>query len=180
MKLWQKETSLTTEKTERFTVGRDREFDLLLARYDVLGSLAHTAMLQSVGLLTAEAHAAIKAALEVLLQEIEAGTFAIDPSVEDIHSQIELLLTERIGDDGKKIHSGRSRNDQVAVDIKLFLRDEIQAIKGEVGDLIELLLQLSEQYKEVLLPGYTHLQIAMPSSFGQWFGAYAECLVEDM
>ena len=180
MKLWEKETSNTTAKTEQFTVGRDREFDLLLARYDVLGSLAHTAMLKSVGLLSEAAYDAVRAGLEAILAEIEQGSFAIDDAVEDIHSQIELLLTERIGEDGKRIHSGRSRNDQVAVDIKLYLRDALKAITRQAGELITLLLALSNQHKAVLMPGYTHLQIAMPSSFGLWFGAYAECLTEDL
>lgn len=180
MKLWEKETSNTTAKTELFTVGRDREFDLLLARYDVLGSLAHTAMLKSVGLLSEAAYDAVRAGLEAILAEIEQGSFAIDDAVEDIHSQIELLLTERIGEDGKKIHSGRSRNDQVAVDIKLYLRDALKNITCQTGELITLLLALSNQHKAVLMPGYTHLQIAMPSSFGLWFGAYAECLTEDL
>jgi argininosuccinate lyase len=180
MKLWEKETSNTTAKTEQFTVGRDREFDLLLARYDVCGSLAHTAMLESVGLLSADAYAAVKGGLEAILEEIEQGTFTIDESVEDIHSQIELLLTQRIGEDGKKIHSGRSRNDQVAVDIKLYLRDALKDTGRQAGTLIAMLLELSNQHKAVLMPGYTHLQIAMPSSFGLWFAAYAECLAEDL
>ena len=180
MKLWQKDSTNTHAATEQFTVGRDREFDILLARYDVQGSLAHTAMLQHAGLLTEDEHAAIRKGLEDILLEIDNGTFRIDESSEDIHSQIEELLTERIGDSGKKIHSGRSRNDQVAVDIKLYLRDAVNTIKNETVELIEVLLQLSETHKSVLLPGYTHLQVAMPSSFGLWFGAYAECLTEDL
>lgn len=180
MKLWQKDNTGTTAKTETFTVGRDREFDLLLARYDVQGSLAHTAMLAKVGLLSGAEHTAIKAGLEQIADEIEAGNFRIDETVEDIHSQVELLLTERIGESGKKIHSGRSRNDQVAVDIKLYLRDAIHDIKQEITVLFDILMKLGEQYQQVLLPGYTHLQVAMPSSFGLWFSAYAECLTEDM
>lgn len=180
MKLWQKDNTGTTAKTEAFTVGRDREFDLLLARYDVQGSLAHTAMLAKVGLLSEAAYNAIKAGLEQIGAEIEAGDFRIDETVEDIHSQVELLLTERIGESGKKIHSGRSRNDQVAVDIKLYLRDAIRDIKQETAVLFDILMKLGAQYQHVLLPGYTHLQVAMPSSFGLWFSAYAECLTEDM
>jgi len=180
MKLWQKENTHTAAKTEQFTVGRDREFDHMLARYDVLGSLAHTAMLREVGLLSAEDLTDIRSGLEAILAEIDAGTFRIDEDSEDIHSQVELMLTQRIGEAGKKIHSGRSRNDQVAVDIKLYLRDAVLMVKEEVGGLIGLLLTLSEQHREVLMPGYTHLQVAMPSSFGLWFGAYAECLAEDL
>lgn len=180
MKLWQKENTGTTAKTEAFTVGRDREFDLLLARYDVMGSLAHTAMLTKVGLLSGEEYAAIQTGLQQIAAEIEAGNFDIDPAVEDIHSQVELLLTERIGENGKKIHSGRSRNDQVAVDIKLYLRDAVNNIKEECNQLFDILMQLAAQHKDVLLPGYTHLQVAMPSSFGLWFSAYAECLAEDL
>lgn len=180
MKLWEKDHTGITAKTEAFTVGNDREFDLLLASYDVQGSLAHTAMLAKVGLLSPAEYPAIKAALEQIGAEIENGQFQIDADVEDVHSQVELLLTHRIGDAGKKIHSGRSRNDQVAVDIKLYLRDAVQSIKTEVGALLTVLLQLSDRYKTVLLPGYTHLQVAMPSSFGLWFSAYAECLTEDM
>ena len=179
MKLWQKEDTQTAAKTEQFTVGRDREFDLLLARYDVMGSLAHTAMLQEVGLLSATDYADIKAGLEAIAAEIASGDFRIDEDTEDIHSQVEQMLTQRIGEAGKMIHSGRSRNDQVALDIKLYLRDAVLAIKDEVGGLFDCLLTLSERFREVLMPGYTHLQVAMPSSFGLWFGAYAECLAED-
>ncbi len=165
---------------EAFTVGRDKEFDLLLARYDVQGSIAHVTMLGEVGLMTKdEAEEAVKA-LRQIEWEILNGQFAISADVEDVHSQVEFLLTERIGDIGKKIHSGRSRNDQVAVDIKLYLRAEVLDIKDEVRSLFELLVSQSEKYKTVLLPGYTHLQIAMPSSFGLWFGAYAESLVDDL
>jgi argininosuccinate lyase len=180
MKLWQKDNTVVSEMIEQFTVGRDREFDLLLAKYDVQGSLAHTAMLEKVGLLSQEDYVLIKKELENISNEIAEGSFSLDASAEDIHSQIELMLTERIGEAGKKIHSGRSRNDQVAVDIKLYLRAEANEIKEEVLKLFHLLLQLSDEHKEKLLPGYTHLQLAMPSSFGLWFGAYAESLVDDM
>jgi argininosuccinate lyase len=180
MKLWQKENTSTSELIEAFTVGRDKEFDLLLAKYDVQGSIAHVTMLGEVGLMTKEEAEEAEAALRQIEWEILSGQFAISADVEDVHSQIEFLLTERIGDTGKKIHSGRSRNDQVAVDIKLYLRAEVLAIKDEVKSLFDLLIQQSEKYKAVLLPGYTHLQIAMPSSFGLWFGAYAEGLVDDL
>lgn len=180
MKIWQKENTSVSEKIEQFTVGRDREFDMLLARYDVLGSIAHITMLHEVDLLSAEDYMLVKEGLELLLVEIEAGDLKIDNACEDIHSQIEWMLTERVGDAGKKIHSGRSRNDQVAVDIKLYLKEELQEIKKRMLSLFDLLMEQSEKYKNVLLPGYTHLQIAMPSSFGLWFGAYAESLVDDM
>jgi len=179
-KLWQKENTQISALIEDFTVGRDRDFDLLLARYDVQGSLAHTEMLQQVGLLSKDEFGQIKKELNTILGEIEAKKFKIDESAEDIHSQIELLLTQKIGEAGKKIHSGRSRNDQVAVDIKLFLRAEAIQLRNEIIELFDLLVIQSEQYKDKLLPGYTHLQIAMPSSFGLWFGAYAESLVDDM
>jgi len=180
MKLWQKENTSTSQLIEAFTVGRDKEFDLLLAPYDVQGSIAHVTMLGEVGLMEKdEAEKAVEA-LKQIATEIEEGKFKIDENVEDVHSQVELLLTQRVGDIGKKIHSGRSRNDQVAVDIKLYLRAEVKAVKDEVAELFDLLLQQSEKYKNVLLPGYTHLQIAMPSSFGLWFGAYAESFVDDL
>src|ERR1700753_2231172 len=179
-KLWSKETTSTSALIERFTVGRDKEFDVLLAEYDVLGSLAHTEMLEAVGLLSKEDLALIQKGLRQILSEIRDGSFAIDPGVEDVHSQVEGLLTQRIGEAGKKIHSGRSRNDQIAVDIKLYLRAQVQALKTEAAQLFDQLIGLSEKHKEVLLPGYTHLQIAMPSSFGLWFGAYAESLVDDL
>lgn len=180
MKLWQKDNTSVSALIEKFTVGRDKEFDLLLAKYDVQGSIAHVTMLGQVGLMTqAESEKAV-AALQQILQEIEKNNFTIDESMEDIHSQVEYLLTQRIGDTGKKIHSGRSRNDQVAVDIKLYLRAEIIQIKKEVTKLFDLLISQSEKHKDNLLPGYTHLQIAMPSSFGLWFGAYAESLVDDL
>ena len=180
MKLWQKENTEISEVIEKFTVGRDREFDLVLAKYDVLGSLAHVTMLQSVGLLSLADYEVLKNELSNILAEIENDEFSLIDDVEDIHSQIELMLTERIGDAGKKIHSGRSRNDQVAVDIKLYLRDQVREIRDASLQLFELLLSLSDKHKDKLLPGYTHMQLAMPSSFGLWFGAYAESLVDDM
>ncbi|HEV3251095.1 MAG TPA: argininosuccinate lyase [Puia sp.] len=180
MKLWSKDSTNTSQFTEAFTTGRDKEFDLLLAEYDILGSLAHAQMLQTVGLLTTEELNQIQRGLEEILQEIRNSTFGIQDEVEDVHSQIELLLTQRIGEAGKKIHSGRSRNDQVAVDIKLYLRAEITQVKQEVKLLFDLLIAQSEKYKDKGMPGYTHLQVAMPSSFGLWFGAYAESLVDDL
>jgi argininosuccinate lyase len=179
-KLWSKEGTATTDLVEQFTVGRDKEFDVLLAEYDVLGSLAHTEMLEAVGLLSKEDLVLIQNGLKQILAEIREGGFTIDKDIEDVHSQVEGLLTQRIGEAGKKIHSGRSRNDQVAVDIKLYLRAQVLAIKEEVSGLFQQLIGLSEKYKDKLLPGYTHLQIAMPSSFGLWFGAYAESLVDDL
>lgn len=179
MKLWQKENTSTSERIESFTVGRDKEFDLLLAKYDVQGSIAHVTMLGEVGLMTKEEAAKAVEALKVIAAEIDDSRFTLADDVEDVHSQVEWLLTQRIGDIGKKIHSGRSRNDQVAVDVKLYLRAAVLRIKDEVKDLFDLLLQQSETYKQVLLPGYTHLQMAMPSSFGLWLGAYAESLVDD-
>lgn len=180
MKLWDKTGSDINSQIEKFTVGRDTEFDLVLARYDVQGSIAHVKMLESVKMLNPEDATVILKELENIETEIKQGIFHIDNGVEDIHSQIELNLTKKIGEAGKKIHSGRSRNDQIAVDIKLFLRAEIQELKSEVKKLFDLLISLSHQYKDDLLPGYTHLQIAMPSSFGLWFGAYAESLVDDL
>jgi argininosuccinate lyase len=180
MKLWQKDTTALSQLTENFTVGRDREFDLLLARHDVQGSIAHVTMLSECGLMTKEEAISAISGLQEIAAEIEAGRFVIEDGVEDVHSQVEFLLTQKIGDAGKKIHSGRSRNDQVAVDIKLYLRAAILDIKDEVAALFTLLQQQSETYKNVLLPGYTHLQIAMPSSFGLWLGSYAESLVDDM
>ena len=179
-KLWSKEGTSTSALIERFTVGRDKDFDVLLAEYDVLGSLAHTEMLESVGLLSKEDLALIQNGLQQILAEIRAGSFRIEKDVEDVHSQVEGLLTDRIGEAGKKIHSGRSRNDQVAVDIKLYLRARVLAIRDEVRELFDQLIGLSGKYKDKLLPGYTHLQIAMPSSFGLWFGAYAESLIDDL
>jgi argininosuccinate lyase len=179
-KIWSKAATHTSAQVETFTVGRDKEFDVLLAEYDVLGSLAHTKMLASVGLLSADDLEKVQKGLHEILAEVRAGQFAIEPDIEDVHSQVEFLLTQRVGEAGKKIHSGRSRNDQVAVDIKLYLRAQVLAIKEEVKQLFDLLIGLSEQYKDKLLPGYTHLQIAMPSSFGLWFGAYAESLIDDL
>lgn len=179
MKLWSKGFE-PDKMIEEFTVGADRELDLQLARYDVQGSMAHIKMLESIGLLTKEELTTLLAALEDIAAMIERGEFTIEPGVEDVHSQVEFLLTQRLGDTGKKIHSGRSRNDQVLVDLKLFLRDELKKTAESVNHLFERLQHLSEQHKDVLMPGYTHLQIAMPSSFGLWFGAYAEALVDDM
>jgi argininosuccinate lyase len=179
-KLWSKSSTNTSALIESFTVGRDKEFDILLAEYDVMGSLAHTQMLEKVGLLGKEDLVLIQKGLNDILADIRAGSFTIDKDVEDVHSQVEYLLTSRIGEAGKKIHSGRSRNDQVAVDIKLYLRAEVLALKDEVKELFDLLIGLSDRHKDVLLPGYTHLQIAMPSSFGLWFGAYAESLIDDL
>ena len=165
---------------EAYTVGNDRELDLRLARYDVEGSLAHITMLESIGLLTRDELERLTAGLKEIAAEIEAGRFEIEPDTEDVHSQVELLLTRRLGDVGKKIHSGRSRNDQVLVDLKLFLRDELRQTAAAVRTLFDRLQELSERYRDVLMPGYTHLQVAMPSSFGLWFGAYAETLVDDL
>ncbi|HEU4609484.1 MAG TPA: argininosuccinate lyase, partial [Chitinophagaceae bacterium] len=180
MKLWQKDKSAVNEIIEKFTVGRDKEFDLLLAPYDVMGSIAHVTMLGEVGLMSASEAALAVEGLKTILKEIEEGKFAMDESVEDVHSQVEFMLTNRIGEAGKKIHSGRSRNDQVATDIKLYLKAQVQAIRDETKSLFDLLIAQSEKFKDSLLPGYTHLQIAMPSSFGLWLGAYAESLVDDM
>ena len=180
MKLWQKENSSVSELIEKFTVGRDKEFDLLLAKYDVQGSIAHVKMLGEVGILSNKEAAEAINQLEIISKEISEGKFKIDDNVEDVHSQVEFLLTKSIGDTGKKIHSGRSRNDQVAVDVKLYLRAECLQIKEETKKLFDLLLEQSEKFKSNLLPGYTHLQIGMPSSFGLWFGAYAESLVDDL
>jgi len=178
-KLWQKTTNVN-ELVENFTVGRDRELDAQMAAFDVLGSLAHTTMLQSIGLLDTADYELVQTELKNIYREVLNGTFVIEAGVEDVHSQVELLLTRRIGDAGKKIHSGRSRNDQVLVDLKLFFRHELQEVVGEVVTLFNQLIKLSEKHKAVLLPGYTHLQIAMPSSFGLWFGAYAESLIDDL
>jgi argininosuccinate lyase len=180
MKLWQKANTTTSQKIEAFTVGKDRELDLQLAEFDVLGSLAHTRMLESIGLLTGDDLAALQTELKSLYQEIKADNFVIEDGVEDVHSQVEMLLTRKLGEAGKKIHSGRSRNDQVLVDLKLYTRDRLQRVAIETKKLFDLLIQLSNRHKDVLLPGYTHLQIAMPSSFGMWFGAYAESLVDDL
>ena len=177
--LWNKGTK-ASDVVEDFTVGNDRTLDMALARYDVIGSKAHIRMLESIGLLTADELGILTDALDKILDEIETGQFRLEDDVEDIHSQVELLLTRRLGDVGKKIHSGRSRNDQVLTDIKLFLRDELLKIRDEVLELFGILQGLSEKYKDVMLPGYTHGQVAMPSSFGLWFGAYAEAMADDM
>lgn len=177
--LWNKGTK-ASDVVEDFTVGNDRTLDMALARYDVIGSKAHIRMLESIGLLTADEFGILTEALDKILDEIETGQFRLEDDVEDIHSQVELLLTRRLGDVGKKIHSGRSRNDQVLTDIKLFLRDELLKIRDEVLELFGILQGLSEKYKDVMLPGYTHGQVAMPSSFGLWFGAYAEAMADDM
>lgn len=178
-KLWQKNTNVD-KLVENFTVGRDRELDRQMAAFDVLGSLAHTKMLESIGLMDAADLMLVQQELKNLYSEIENNNFDIEPDVEDVHSQVEMLLTRRIGEAGKKIHSGRSRNDQVLVDLKLFFRHQLQTVVNETDTLFRQLIQLSEQHKDVLLPGYTHLQVAMPSSFGLWFGAYAEGLVDDL
>ena len=177
--LWNKGVS-ATQIVEDFTVGNDRVLDMRLAKYDVIGSKAHIAMLAQIGLLAKEEEKVLQKGLDEILLEIENGDFKLDDDIEDIHSQVELNLTKKLGDLGKKIHSGRSRNDQVLVDIKLFLRDELESLRDSVVALFDTLQQLSEKYKEILLPGYTHTQIAMPSSFGLWLGAYAESLVDDM
>lgn len=179
MKIWQKNTDVNTF-VDSFTVGNDRKLDLQLAAADILGSLAHTRMLHHVGLLNSSDLAAVQKGLRELYNELEAGTFIIEDGIEDVHSQVELLLTQRVGDAGKKIHSGRSRNDQVLVDLKLFFRTEIESLVMHTRALFHKLIMLSETHSAVLLPGYTHLQIAMPSSFGLWFGAYAESLVDDL
>ncbi len=179
MKLWQKNTA-SLKEVEQFTVGNDREMDSYLAEFDVLGSLAHTQMLQSVGLLTLDEWQQLRAALQNIYKDISAGNFTLQDDVEDIHSQVELLLTQQLGDTGKKIHSARSRNDQVLVDIKLFLRKQLQLLVNDIVPFFDLLQQKSEAFKNDLLPGYTHLQLAMPSSFGLWLGAFAEALVDDV
>ena len=176
--LWQKDTNVN-RSVERFTVGKDRELDVLLARADVLGSLAHTRMLESIGLMSSEDLESVQRELKQIFAEVEQGNFTIEDGVEDVHSQVEFLLTERIGQAGKKIHSGRSRNDQVLVDLRIFLRREMFETVMHIKELFDTLQALSEKYKNVLMPGYTHLQVAMPSSFGLWFGAYAESLVDD-
>ncbi len=179
MKLWQKSTN-SKQEVEQFTVGKDPEYDILLAPYDVLGSMAHAAMLQTIGLLSTEENKILQKGLLEIYEEIKQGKFAIEPGVEDVHSQVELLLTQRYGAVGKKLHSGRSRNDQVLVDLKLFYRDAVREIFEEATTLADLLIQLAERHKEDLMPGYTHTQLAMPSSFGLWFGSFAEGLSEDL
>ncbi len=178
-KLWEKSVQVNKD-IERFTVGRDREMDLYLAKHDVLGSMAHITMLESIGLLTKEELDQLLVELKSIYASAEKGEFVIEDGVEDVHSQVELMLTRRLGDIGKKIHSGRSRNDQVLLDLKLFTRTQIKEVAEAVEQLFHVLIRQSERYKNVLMPGYTHLQIAMPSSFGLWFGAYAESLMDDM
>ena len=179
MKLWEKDFEINSE-IERFTVGRDREMDLYLAPYDVLGSMAHITMLESIGLLGKEELPVLLNELRNIYEQTQRGEFVIEDGIEDVHSQVELMLTRKLGDMGKKIHSGRSRNDQVLVDLKLFTRHQLQLVAEAVKDLFDQLIAKSNQYKDVLMPGYTHLQVAMPSSFGLWFGAYAESLADDM
>lgn len=179
MKLWQKDKA-SLKEVEKFTVGRDQEMDMFLAPFDVQGSLAHITMLESIGLLEKNELAILSAELKNIYKRIQQGDFKVEEGVEDIHSQVELELTRKLGDVGKKIHSGRSRNDQVLVDIKLYLRHEIKEVATEVKHFFDLLIEQSNTYKSHLLPGYTHLQLAMPSSFGLWFGAYAESLVDDL
>lgn len=179
MKLWDK--GITVDKQiEKFTIGKDRELDLLLAPYDVLGSVAHSRMLHKIGLLTKDELHKLEQGFKGIYAEIEAGKFMIEDGIEDVHSQVELMLTRMLGDVGKKVHSGRSRNDQVLLDLRLFIRGEIQSVTREAEKLFNRLMSLSEQHQHVLLPGYTHTQVAMPSSFGLWFGAYAESLVDDL
>ncbi len=178
-KLWEKNIQLNHD-VETYTIGRDREMDMYLACYDVLGSLAHITMLQSIGLLTADELTTLTAELRKIHQEIADGKFIIEDGIEDVHSEVELLLTQHLGDIGKKIHSGRSRNDQVLVDLRLFIRSEIEDVVKHVTVLFKTLISQSERYKQVLMPGYTHMQVAMPSSFGLWFGAYAESLADDL
>jgi argininosuccinate lyase len=179
MKLWEK--SIAVDKDiERFTIGKDPEMDLFLAKYDVLGSMAHITMLESIGLLTKDELTQLLVELKKIYKLAEDGDFVIEEGIEDVHSQVELMLTRELGDTGKKIHSGRSRNDQVLLDMKLFTRSAIHDVYDAVGDLFDVLMEQSEHYKSVLMPGYTHLQIAMPSSFGLWFGSYAESLSDDL
>ena len=178
-KLWEKNVQVNAE-IDRFTVGRDREMDMYLAKYDVLGSMAHITMLESIGLLTSDELKILLEELKNIYASVERREFVIEDGIEDVHSQVELMLTRRLGDVGKKIHSGRSRNDQVLVDLKLFIRAQLKSVAEAVERLFHVLISQSNRYKDVLMPGYTHLQIAMPSSFGLWFGAYAESLVDDM
>ena len=180
MKLWEKTNTEFNKQIQSFTVGKDRELDLVLAKHDVRGSLAHIKMLESINLLSKEELDILTKGLQTIHQEIVDGEFKIQEDVEDIHSQVELVLTTRFGDIGKKIHSGRSRNDQILLDLKLFIREELQEIVDLIIQLINTLIDLSERYKGVLMPGYTHYQVAMPSSFGLWFGCYAESLVDDL
>ncbi len=178
-KLWEKNVQVNAE-IDRFTVGRDRELDLYLAKHDVLGSMAHITMLESIGLLKSDELKILLEELKQIYATAEKGEFVIEDGIEDVHSQVELMLTRKLGDIGKKIHSGRSRNDQVLVDLKLFTREQLKQVAKAVETLFCVLIAQSNKYKDILMPGYTHLQIAMPSSFGLWFGAYAESLVDDM
>ena len=179
MRLWQKNT-IPTEEIDRFTVGHDRELDVMLAKWDALGSMAHVTMLHSIGLIDDDELPCLLAELKNIVREAEEGRFVIEDGIEDVHSQVELTLTRKLGDMGKKIHAGRSRNDQVLLDLKLFARDGIRRVAEAVKKLSDELLAKSEEYKDVVMPGYTHLQVAMPSSFGLWFGAYAESLTDDL
>jgi argininosuccinate lyase len=179
MKLWTKGFD-TSKEIERFTVGKDREMDLMMAKFDVIGSLAHIKMLQGINLLTLEEHDILKKELLIILDEIKNDNFQIEENVEDVHSQVELLLTRRVGEIGKKIHSGRSRNDQVLLDLKLFIRDKITEVVNISEELFNTLIELSEKYKDIMMPGYTHYQVAMPSSFGLWFACWAESLIDDL
>ena len=179
MKLWEKNFEINKE-IERFTVGRDREMDLYLAKYDVLGSMAHITMLESIGLLGKDELPVLLRELRAIYEQTQKGEFKIEDGIEDVHSQVELMLTRKLGNMGKKIHSGRSRNDQVLVDLKLFTRHQLQLVAESIKELFDELIAKSNLYKDVLMPGYTHLQVAMPSSFGLWFGAYAESLTDDM
>lgn len=179
MKLWEKDYSIDNV-IETFTIGKDRELDLLLAKFDIQGSLAHGKMLSTIGLLTEEEYQQLALSLKALYKKVEANQFVIEEGIEDVHSQVELLLTKELGAIGKKIHSGRSRNDQVLVDLRLYFRSEIKALSEEALVLFEQLMHLSAKHKDVLMPGYTHMQVAMVSSFGLWFGAYAESLIDDM
>ena len=179
MKLWDKGTEINA-LIEAFTIGRDTEMDYFLAEFDVIGSLAHIQMLESIGLITVPEYKVIAYELREIYELIKSGKFTIEPGSEDVHSQVELMLTRKLGDAGKKIHSGRSRNDQVLLDLKLFTRAEIKTVTGQIFNLFELLMTQSEKFEKVLMPGYTHLQVAMPSSFGLWFSAYAESLTDDL
>ena len=178
-KLWEKNVTVDHD-VETYTVGRDREMDLYLAPFDILGSMAHITMLKSIGLLSAQELQTLLDELRAIYEIAERGEFIIEEGIEDVHSQVELMLTRRLGDVGKKIHSGRSRNDQVLVDLKLFIRSRIEDLTNAMTRLFDALIAQSEKYKNILLPGYTHLQVAMPSSFGLWFGAYAESLADDL
>lgn len=179
-KLWQKKTSTLNEQVEKFTIGRDKELDVFLAPYDILGSMAHATMLAKIGVITEEEKTQLLDGLKDIYKEVEAGNFTIDDGVEDVHSQVEFILTQRLGDVGKKLHSSRSRNDQVLLDLKMYFRAEIGSLADDIKRLFLLFVKQSEAFKDVLMPGYTHMQVAMPSSFGLWFGAYAESLVDDL